>query len=64
MCLARLLLNPCETMNPKPDPTGKPAAEKATRKLRKGTTDTSRLFIDVDEVLRRPLSAPLTRYVE
>lgn len=41
----------------------KPGPEKAPRKMRKGATETSRLFIDVDEIIRHP-QMPLTRYVE
>jgi hypothetical protein len=50
-------------MNPKPE-NHKASPEKPARKHRKGTTETSRLFLDIDEVIRRPNSAPLTRYVE
>jgi hypothetical protein len=50
-------------MNPKPE-NQKVSGEKPTRKHRKGTTETSRLFLDIDEVIRRPIAAPLTRYVE
>ena len=42
----------------------KPASsEKPVRKVRKGAAETSRLFIDVDEIMRRPQMS-LTRYVE
>jgi hypothetical protein len=50
-------------MNPKPE-NQKASGEKSARKNRKGTTETSRLFLDIDEVIRRPFPAPLTRYVE
>ena len=47
-----------------PQPHSKNEPDKAARKSRKGATETSRLFIDVDEMIRRPQPAPLTRYVE
>ncbi len=50
-------------MHPKTE-NQKAHGEKPSRKNRKGTTETSRLFLDIDEVIRRPLTAPLTRYVE
>jgi hypothetical protein len=34
------------------------------RKMIKGTTETSRLFIDVNEIVRKTQTLPLTRYVE
>ncbi len=64
MCLACPLLNYREPMNPKSENHSKPSPAKPSRKDRKGTTETARLFIDVDEVLRRPLTVTLTRYVE
>jgi hypothetical protein len=52
-------------MASKPDQSqSKVGSEKPPRKNRKGTTETSRLFLDVDEIIRRPLTMPLTRYVE
>jgi hypothetical protein len=51
-------------MTPKPENQTKTSPGKPARKDRKGTTETSRLFIDVDEVLRRPFTVSLTRYVE
>jgi hypothetical protein len=52
-------------MNPKPEQSqAKSQPEKPVRKVRKGTTETSRLFIDVDELIRCPQALPLTRYVE
>jgi hypothetical protein len=50
-------------MTSKPDQS-QPRPEKPVRKYRKGSTETSRLFLDIDELIRRPLAAPLTRYVE
>jgi hypothetical protein len=41
-----------------------PSTEKLGHKIRKGTTETSRLFINVDQAIRRPMTAPLSRYVE
>jgi hypothetical protein len=41
----------------------KSGPEKPAIKARKGATETSRLFIDVDEINRKP-QVPLTRYVE
>jgi hypothetical protein len=52
-------------MTSKPDQSqNKTSPEKPVRKSRKGATETSRLFIDVDEVIRRSVITPLTRYVE
>jgi hypothetical protein len=52
-------------MSPKPDQSAsKSRPEKPVRKSRKGTTETSRLFIDVDEMIRCPQTVPLSRYVE
>ena len=52
-------------MTSKPIPTPvKSVAAKSARKNRKGATETSRLFIDVDEIIRHPQTVPLTRYVE
>lgn len=51
-------------MNSKSIPTSsKPASEKGTVKNRKGATETGRLFIDVNGMIRPP-TVPLTRYVE
>ena len=44
--------------------TSQTGSEKPVRKSRKGATETSRLFIDVDEMIRHPQPAPLTRYIE
>jgi hypothetical protein len=52
-------------MTSKPIPTpAKSAAARPARKNRKGATETSRLFIDVEEIIRHPQTTPLTRYVE
>ena len=52
-------------MNTKPDPnTSKTSPSRPVRKSVKGATDTSRLFIDVNDMVRRTQSLPLTRYVE
>jgi hypothetical protein len=52
-------------MSSKPIPTSaKPDAAKSARKSRKGATETSRLFIHVEEIIRHPQTTPLTRYVE
>ena len=34
------------------------------RKMSKGATETARLFIDVNDAIRRTQTMPLTRYVE
>jgi hypothetical protein len=44
-------------------PGVKTGSEKPARKIRKGATETSRLFIHVDEIIRHP-QISLTRYVE
>jgi len=36
----------------------------AVRKRGKGLAETARLFLDIDEVIRRSQTVPLTRYVE
>lgn len=52
-------------MTPKPDPNiSKTSSTRPVRKSSKGPTETSRLFIDVNEVIRRTQSLALTRYVE
>ena len=53
------------TMTPKADQTNSKASSiRPVRKNLKGATETSRLFIDVNEVVRRTQSVALTRYVE
>jgi hypothetical protein len=49
-------------MNPKPHPT-KASGEKPLRKIRKGTAETARLFIDIEGMMRPPQTSP-SRYVE
>ena len=52
-------------MNTKPDPnTAKTSPARPVRKSVKGATETSRLFLDVNETIRRTQALPLTRYVE
>ena len=52
-------------MTQKPDQSNsKASSPRPVRKLMKGATETSRLFIDVTEVIRRTQAMPLTRYVE
>ena len=52
-------------MTPKPDPNiPKTSDQKPVRKLMKGATETSRLFVNVDEVIRRSQALRMTRYVE
>jgi hypothetical protein len=54
-------------MNSKTDQSQpRTSPDKAVRKIRKGTTETSRLFLDVDEIIRRTQTQTvrLTRYVE
>ncbi len=36
----------------------------SVRKRGKGLAETARLFLDIDEVIRRSQTVPLTRYVE
>ena len=59
--LARTLLKFPKVMNTKPVP--KAGCEKPPRKIRKGTAETTRMFIDIEGMMRQP-HAPLTRYVE
>jgi hypothetical protein len=42
----------------------KAGLEKPVRKSRKGATETSRLFIHVEELMGRFQTVPLTRYIE
>ena len=49
----------------KPDQSiSKTISLRPVRKSSKGSTETSRLFIDVNEVIRRTQNVALTRYVE
>ena len=40
------------------------AAKRDTAKRGKSNSETARMFLDVDEVIRRSQAVPLTRYVE
>jgi hypothetical protein len=40
------------------------AAKRDTAKRGKNNSETARLFLDVDEVIRRSQAVPFTRYVE
>ena len=53
-------------MDPKTRPTAKTGAAKpaSSRKSGKGIAETARLFLDVDEIIRRSPTAPFSRYVE
>ena len=51
-------------MTPKPyQPNSKASILRPVRKA-KGATETARMFIDVNDVIRRTQAMPLTRYVE
>jgi hypothetical protein len=51
-------------MTPKPyQPNSKASQPRPARKVR-GATETARLFIDVNDAIRRTQAMPLTRYVE
>ncbi len=52
-------------MTPKPyQVNSKASNQRPVRKMTKGATETSRLFIDVNDAIRRTQAMPLTRYVE
>ena len=52
-------------MTIKPDQnTSKASSTRPVRKGSKGPTETTRLFIDVNEAIRRTQNVSLTRYVE
>jgi hypothetical protein len=52
-------------MTPKPSAsTPKASSVRPVRKILKGATETARLFIDVNDAIRRTQTMPLTRYVE
>lgn len=52
-------------MTSKPDQNAsKASSARPVRKSLKGATETVRLFIDVNEIIRRTHTIPLTRYVE
>ncbi len=40
------------------------ASKRDSAKRSKGIAETARLFLDVDEVIRRSQTVPLTRYIE
>jgi hypothetical protein len=52
-------------MTPKTSPiNSKTGHQRPSRKINKGATETARLFIDVNDAIRRTQTMPLTRYVE
>ncbi len=52
-------------MTQKPDPnTPKTSDQKPVRKNVKGASETARLFVNVDEIMRRSQALRMTRYVE
>jgi len=52
-------------MTLKPDQSiSKTSSTRPVRKIAKGPTETSRLFIDVNEMIRRTQSLALSRHVE
>jgi hypothetical protein len=52
-------------MTLKPDQSiSKTSRTRSVRKSSKGPTETSSLFVDVNEVIRRMQTVALTRYVE
>jgi hypothetical protein len=52
-------------MTPKPyQPNSKASNLRPVRKIMKGASETARLFIDVNDAIRRTQTMPLTRYVE
>ena len=52
-------------MTPKPDPIiSKTSPLRPVRKNVKGATETGRLFVDVEAIIRQSQKLPLTRYVE
>lgn len=52
-------------MTPKPyQANSKTSNQRPVRKVTKGATETSRLFLDVNDAIRRTQTMPLTRYVE
>lgn len=54
-----------ETMTPKPDQTqSKASSMRPVRKIVKGATETGRMFIPVDELIRRTQTMSLSRYIE
>jgi hypothetical protein len=52
-------------MTPKPTQVNSKTSNlRPVRKMTKGATETARLFIDVNEIVRKTQALPLTRYVE
>jgi len=52
-------------MTPKPYQVNSKASNlRPVRKMMKGATETARLFIDVNDAIRRTQTMRLTRYVE
>jgi hypothetical protein len=52
-------------MTPKPYQVNSKASNlRPVRKIMKGATETARLFIDVNDAIRRTQTMPLTRYFE
>ena len=52
-------------MTPKPyQGNSKASSQRPVRKISKGATETGRLFIDVNDAIRRTQVMRLTRYVE
>jgi hypothetical protein len=52
-------------MTPKPYPTpAKSSILRPVRKVNKGAAETARLFIDINESIRRTQTMRLSRYVE
>jgi hypothetical protein len=51
-------------MDPKPLPSPGKMGAKSSGKRSKATTETARLFLDVEELIRRSQTAPTSRYVE
>ena len=52
-------------MTPKPSQANSKTSNlRPVRKVVKGATETARLFIDVNDAIRRTQTMPLTRYVE
>ena len=52
-------------MTPKPYPTSSKASIlRPVRKVNKGASETARLFIDINESIRRTQTMRLSRYVE
>jgi hypothetical protein len=51
-------------MSSKSDQNSKTSHHKPVRKSQKGAAETARLFLNVDEIIRRPMPVAMTRYVE